>query len=101
MRSFGRIADQACRITFDWPRPCRHRLFQDCLRGILSRDRRYRVSPFEHASPTVIEQLREAVADVVIIDAGLPNGRGSELIRAIRQQLEGVRVLAITSTAAR
>lgn len=79
----------------------RHRLFQDCLRGVLSRDRRYRVSPFEHASPTVIEQLREAGADVVIIDASLPNGRGLELIRAIRRQLEGVRVLAIASTATR
>jgi DNA-binding NarL/FixJ family response regulator len=79
----------------------RHRLFQDCLHSVLSRERRYCVSGVDHTADDALEQIRRAAPDVVIVDTGLPDHRGMELTRKVRRQLPQVKVLAIASAQAR
>lgn len=79
----------------------RNRMFRDCLSAALNADYVVDVVDVERLLAEEKPAPERLAADVVLIDASLPDKRALEIIQGLRQRNESVRILAVVSNQAK
>jgi len=71
----------------------RVRLYREGIAAALAGDSRFRVAGLASDAPAALARLEEVAADVVLVEAGSPEG--PDLVRAIHERAPEARVLAL------
>ncbi|RDU97587.1 response regulator [Trinickia dinghuensis] len=73
-----------------------HTLVRDGLRHILEGTSGFEVVGEAYDGPTTISLVRGTPADVLVLDLSMPGRNGIELVKQIKDELPGLRVLVLT-----
>ncbi|WP_156971523.1 response regulator [Knoellia sinensis] len=74
-----------------------HPLFRDGLRNLLAAEGLQVVA--ESSDVSGIDSIVSAAPDVVVVDLGLPDGTGLDVVRRLRKELSTTRLLVLTMSA--
>ena len=73
-----------------------HRMMIDMWSALLGSDPRFEVVGYALDGSTAIEKIRKQQPQVVLMDITLPGQSGIEITKMVKEQMPGVRVLAVS-----
>jgi DNA-binding NarL/FixJ family response regulator len=74
-----------------------HPVVRDGLRGMFAADDAFEVVGEAGDGPEALALARQTEPDVVLMDLRMPNMPGAEVIRRLREQQPGIRILVLTT----
>ena len=74
-----------------------NRLLRECLATVLTRNREFDVREVNPDEADFLEIIISGAPDVILIDGNLPRTNGLDVVRQLRQRLEGAKVLVLFS----